>query len=373
MKLLRALFVADWKRKIVAIGLAFAIWWYVDALLAVDRSYSLRVVVAEGRVTPEDGTIAVVVPPGWTLVEPRPGESVGLKLHGSPANLDSFTARQFAAYFEARTPAIDSARVEFSQDVAPSDLEWRRPEEAAQLLAGVTDLQSLRFLRFVRLTQRVLDLRHELLFIESEVRPEYEVMRFDARFDLSQATLSGPQRLIEAALEEVSRAIREPESGSDLLEPIVLQQSTRLDAVVMLRLAEDWRVQGLHMEPEWVRVTIPVRLLAQSTHVWSPPLQVLQGGATRWQVPAYAANWRASLRYEALPAGFPFGGWVEEHVLLLLPLLHLRAEGLDVTDARIEWTLVGVDDPATRAAVLDALVVEPVNPEQRSLTVTRIP
>jgi len=76
-------------------------------------------------------------------------------------------------------------------------------------------------------------LRHELLRIQSEVSPNYEVGSLDALFEFSQATLTGPQRLVEAATAEIRRATLEPvygrnlhygsiEDGSGTAQPFVL-------------------------------------------------------------------------------------------------------------------------------------------------------
>lgn len=366
----RVLFL-DWRRKLLAILLAFGLWWYVDGLIAVDRSYSLRVVAVDALATPEDGTLTVLVPPGWTLVEPQPGTSVAMRLRGSRSNLENFTSRQFAAYYELRVPASDTEQSESGESVDATDLEWRRPDEAAQVLAAFSDLRAPWIFRIERQTEAVFELRHELLRIESQVREEeYEVMSLDAKFDLSQATLSGPQRLVEQAEAEILRAELEPGSGANLFETIHLLQSTRLDAVVMLRLDSSWTARGLRLDPDWVRVTIPVRLLYNSVHQWTPKLRALQESPPRWQVPAYAAQWRAELRYDALPIGAP-KEWLEDHIMLILPLPLLRAEGQDVAEARIEWALFDVDE-ARRSALLDALVVSPVNPEHATVLVTRV-
>lgn len=362
--------LAHWRRKLLAILLAFGLWWYVDGLIAVDSGYSLRVVAVEARSTPEDGTLAVQVPAGWILVEPLPGTSVSMRLHGSRDNLDSFTSRQFSAFYQLRVPPEDGGRAEHSETVAPGELVWRRPDEAAQLLAATSDARPPWTFRIERLTETAFELRHELLRIESEVREEYEVMSIDARFELSQATLSGPQHLVDQAEAEILRSTLEPGSGATLFETIRLPQTTRLDAVVMMRLDDGWTARGLRMDPDLVRVTLPVRLKLNSVHTWSPKLHVVQD--PRWQAPAYAAQWRAEMRYDALELpGVPFKEWIEQHLMLILPLPLLRVEGQDLAEARIEWTLVGVD-AKTRANMLDALIVGPVNPDGDTVIVTRV-
>jgi hypothetical protein len=369
VNLARRLLLHDWRRKLLAVLLAFALWWYVDGLIAVDRSYSLRVVPVTAPATPEEGTLTVLVPPGWTLVEPQPGTSVALRLHGSRSNLENFTSRQFAAFHELRQPAPDAVRSQQSEDVDAADVVWRRPDEAAQLLAAFAPTREPWRFRLERETEEVFELRHELLRIESEVREEYEVASLDARFELSQATLSGPQRLVEQAVEEIRRAMLAPGSGAALFQTIRLPQSTRLDAVVMLQLDPSWRTRGLRMDPDWVRVSIPVRLRLNSVHVWTPALQVVSD--PRWQAPAYAAPWKAEMRYDVLDPGVPFKEWIEQHLMLFLPLPLVRGDGQDLAEARVEWTLVGVD-PARRADLLGALVVGPVDPDGATVIVTRV-
>lgn len=374
MSPLARFFLADWRRKLLALLLAFGLWWYVDGLIAVERGYTLRVVVAEGRFAPEDGTLTVLVPPGWTLVDPKPGSSVAVRLRGSRSNLQEFTSRQFAAFHELRNPAGDEPGAQPAEPVRPADLEWRRPDEAEQLL--VRDEGATITFRVERMTQHSFAPTPDLLRVISEVRPEYEVRLHDAGFDLTTATLSGPEGLVNEAEEEILRAALEPGSGASLFEPIRLEQTTRFEAKVMLRLDESWAARGLRMDPDWIRTTIPIRLKLESVHEWAPRLRVLQDEPKRWLEPTYAARWRAELRYDALDAGTlagtPFKEWIEVHVLLILPLDRLRAESLQVAGARVEWVLIDVDDD-TRAALRDALVVQPVDPDDWTVTVSRAP
>lgn len=370
MNLLRRVFVNDWRRKLVALALAFGLWWYVDGLLAHDRGLSLRLVVVGERITPETGTLALRVPDGWTLVEPRPGASIQIWLRGSRSSLENFTGRQFAAYYEIPSGASGRGGPDLMASVRPEDFEWLRLEEARQLLAGVAGAQVFDF-RMERVQQRALPLGHHLLDLRGATAPEYEVMPWDARFELTQATLAGPQRVVEEAFAEHERAAADLDRPASLFEPLQLDGTVRRDVSVALRLAEAWLARGLALEPEWVRATIPVRQRAHSAHEWAPPLHALQADPPRWQVPAYAARWRAQLRYEALPPGVNFGAWVEEHVVLLLPLEGPTAEALQQREVRVEWALIGVDDADERASLLDALVLEPVNAEDGSVDVTR--
>jgi hypothetical protein len=366
-------FVYDWRRKLLAVLLAFGLWWYVDGLIETEGSGVLRVTVADARVTPEDGTLTVRVPAGWTLVEPRPGSSVRVRLRGSRSNLHDFTTRQFAAFHELRAPAAGEGGADPVESVRPDRLEWRRPAEAGHLLARPDDPAAALQFRIERLTSETFELRHELLRVRSELdERQYDVMLLDAGFELTQADLSGPQRLVEEAMREVTRAAQEPGSGSRLFAEIRLPQTTRREAVVLLRLDPSWTARGLRMDPEWVRVTIPIQLKVKDVHVWAPALQVEQETPARWAVPPYAAQWRVEMLYPALQAGVPFKEWMEQHVYLFLPLSTLRAEGQDLAEARVEWTLVDVDQ-STRAALLDALVVRPVDEQDATVLLTRIP
>lgn len=371
MKILHRIFVFDWRRKALALLLAFALWWYVDGLLAHDRVLSLRVVAVQERVTPEFGTLALRVPPGWTLVEPRDGASVQVWLHGSRAVLDHFTGRQFAAYYEVNAATNGRLGPELTATVQPEAFDWLRQEEAIQVLAGVSESQPIA-IRLERVLKRTLPLGHHLLNLRGAVASEYEAMPWDARFELSQAELSGPQRVVEQAFAEHERAAADLDLPASLFEPIQLEATVRRDESVALRLAEAWRARGLQLEPSWVRVTIPVRQRAHRGHEWMPALQILQSDPPRWKVPAYAVPWRATLRYEALPPGVDFRAWVEEHVVLLLPLTRIAAEGLQEREVEIEWALVGISDPLERASLLDALLIEPADPDSARLTVTRL-
>jgi hypothetical protein len=370
MSLLRQILVDDWRRKLVALALAFGLWWWVDGVIAHERSVALRVVAVNGAVTPENGTLTIQVPPGWKLVEPREGTSIPISLHGSRSNLENFSSRHFGAFCAITPSSADTAQTEYSAPITPEQLSWLRPEEAAQLLAGVAAPQALSEVRLERVRTAVLQLGQHLLDVRGSAAKDHEVMRWDARFEITQASLSGPHRVVVEAEAEQARAADEPDRPASLFEAIELDPTTRHDVVVMIRLAEVWRLRGLELEPAWVRVTIPVRLRAGGFHEWSPALEVMQTQPPRWQVPAYSAKWRASLKYEALPPGVAFGPWVEEHVLLLLPLTRLPADPLDQRQVNVEWTLIGLDHEE-KASLLDALAIEAVDSEDASVVVTR--
>lgn len=370
MNLLRHIFVDDWRRKLLALALACALWWWVDGVIAHDRSFSLRIVAVAAPITPENGTLTIQVPPGWTLVEPREGISIPIWLHGSRSNLENFSSRQFGAFCAIAPASADPAQTELRVPITPTQLDWLRPEEASQFLAGLEAMQSLSEVRLERVSALVLPLGQHLLDVRGSAAKDHEVMRWDARFEVTQASLSGPHRVVADAIVEQARAADNPDAPASLFETIELEPTTRHDVVVMVRLAESWRARGLEMEPNWIRVTIPVRLRAGGFHEWSPTLEVLQSSPPRWQVPAYTSKWRASLKYEALPPGVAFGPWVEEHVLLLLPLSRLGADPLDQRAVNVEWTLIGLDREE-RASLLDALAIEPVDPDDASIVVTR--
>ena len=310
------------------------------------------------------------MPPGWTLVEPREGTSIPIWLRGSRSNLENFSSRQFGAFCVIVPASPNPALTEFAAPLTPAQLDWLRPEEASQLLAGVEGVQALREVHLERVSTVVLPLGQHLLDVRGTAARDHEVMRWDARFEISQAKLSGPFRVVAEANAEQARAADDPDAPANLFEAIELEPTTRHDVVVMIRLAEPWRVRGLELEPSWIRVTIPVRLRAGGFHEWSPALEVMQETPARWQVPVYASKWRASLKYEALPPGVAFGPWVEEHVLLLLPLSHLGADPLDQREVNVEWTLIGLDREE-KASLIDALAIEPVDPDDASVLVTR--
>ncbi len=367
------LLTRDWRRKLVALGLAFLLWGWVEGRIERNEVATLRVVVTEQNVTPEEGTLTVRVPPGWVLIQPPPESGVRVWLRGSRSVLRDFTGKQFAAFHEVRIPDLPENQFDYTERITPKELAWRRPEEAQQVLDGVDALQELTEIRLERLGEAQVALEPALLRVEGEPAENYEVLRFDAAFDPSQVTVRGPHHVVEAALDEVDAALRDLDRGSSLLEPVRVGPTTRRDLKLVLELGDTWRERGLTMRPERVEVTLPVRLRGNLTHEWTPRLEVFRADPPRWQPPpSYTAPWRALLKYDVLPPDVSFDTWVEEHVVLVLPLSQVPDVGLEQADVPVVWILVAPDlTHEERREIYDALEVEPVDPADATVTVTR--
>ncbi len=381
MNHIKSFFVEDWRRKLLAVGIAFLIWSWVEGQVGMDREVSLTLVLAEGEVrTPHDFELLVEAPEGWVLTEPASGESVPMKLHGSSSELTDFTTRQCAASIKVNLDtAANQDRIDFP--LTPEKLQWMRPGDAAFLLRGVQGAQPLQKLTFERIDQAVIVLTHREVPIEGEPSQAHEAQPEKMRFEPSQVTLTGPK----FAMEQLRNRIEEAHSAngsienSGLLSPLTIGSSVRQDIRDSRSLAPDLLKRGIRMDPPRVLVELPIRLKDPTTQTWLPDTKDLiilpaddQASNGPWTIePWVPTEWVAEM--PDVESDLELNRqWIREHIALLLPMHTLTADSLDRESLRIEARLFGLS-PEDLRFYQQHLRIHPLVADSATVTVTRTP
>ena len=87
--------INDWRRKLVALAIGFALWSWIEGRIAVEREVILSVAsTSEDIGTPADFELLIQAPDGWVLTEPMIGQPITVWLNGSESELQSFATRQ---------------------------------------------------------------------------------------------------------------------------------------------------------------------------------------------------------------------------------------------------------------------------------------
>ena len=267
--LLLGIFVSDWRRKLTALGLAFALWLWVDGLVAEQQPHTLRIVISPVERAVEPGTLQIRVPEGWTLTA-GPGTSsideVQFSLFGSAAQIEAFLATGFSASFD---PELDRAERQdrVNMSILVSDLQWSRPDQADTLLADSESDRSLSF-QFVKLQTVAIELGPHLFNIEGGVADGYIALDKELSFDLSEIRIVGPSTTLGPTFGKINDRLDAFESGDmdlvqlypPLLEALVLDGQRR-DMHVELRLHPNHVRAGIRLVEGRVSVDLPVRLL----------------------------------------------------------------------------------------------------------------
>ncbi|MHC4379747.1 MAG: YbbR-like domain-containing protein [Planctomycetota bacterium] len=376
-----ALFLHDWRRKLLALGIAFLIWSWVEGQIGIDQEIPLTLVTMGAEVrTPNDFELLIDTPDGWILTQPAPGEPVRIKLHGSTSEISDFRAQQCAASIRVRLDA-DPNQDLIDFPVTPKDLDWMRPRDAAYLLAGVNGAQQLQKLTFERVTESVVVLSpREVKVIGSP--SEAHVARVEEMvFEPSQVTLTGPKFAMDqlAAKIDAAHTAAGALESSALLTPLHVDSQSRSDIRPSLALASDLLDFGIRMEPARVRVVLPIRLRAPASLNWLPDaadLKILPADDAASNGPWTVEPWVPTEWIAEMPdvdADLDLNQqWVQEHVALMLPMHTLTADALDRESLRIEARLFGLD-PDDLLFYQQHLVIRPLVPDSATVTVTRNP
>jgi len=394
MKLVRRLLLDDWRRKLTALALGFALWLWVGAWVASEATYELRVVPTNRAAAMEPGTLLVRVPDDWRLVSIESldtyADTVPIGLRGSQARIEDFVATGFAATLDPELDRLPDLQDTGDVRVQPSQLRWSRPDEAVRMLQP-DDPSSLLIFRFERVAQEDVLLGPHLLRVDGDPADGYLVLDDEIEFQPTQVRLEGPATAVGEVILGIQRAEIAYEAwrtGTDtslskadtvfpLLEPLAVSEQNRIDITARLPLAQALAERGIAIIGGSVSVKVPVRLTIPDPRpdtLDEDSLFVIPHPDGTWAAPDWVP---ATIRYvlSSRPdiAEDVNEEWLDRHLMIFLPLNRIPDSALEQEDYEldIEWTLVGLD-PRTKAEVLRRLKVLFQDPTRRTVTVQRV-
>lgn len=370
MKSFFALLFSDWRRKLVAIAIALALWTWIEGRIAHDAEVVLRVAfTTEDIGTPDDFQLLIQSPPGWVLTEPAVGDPITVWIHGSKSQVQSFKTKQCAANFLA-TFMPDEEKNLVTVDVVPEQLDWMRPGDAKLLLDNISEgKQELKQLVFERVKTATIGLTPREVLVDDQSSEAHEAKSGDLRFTPNTITLTGPQAALDSLLAEVdaSYSATGEQNNSQLLTMLKIPKGRRDDVSQELGLNDRWKNKGIRMEPEFVLVDVMVRLKAPGSIPFTPSIDDLQiiyptdpAAADDWELGVWEpGTWSVSLP-DVEDKSFLTLSWVQEHVKLFVPLHNLDSgSDLPSQKVRIEAHIVGFQDPDEQSFFEQHVVIAP--------------
>lgn len=378
-----ALFLHDWRRKLLALGIAFLIWSWVEGQISYDQEVALTLAVNNSEIrSPNNLDLTVEVPRGWVLTEPLVGGTVPITLHCTSSEYDDFISRQCAATIKVEFE-VEPISDKVSYPITHKDLKWLRQADADFLLAGVKGGQQLKSLLFQRIETKVLSPNERDVRIVGTPSDAHEAKPEEMEFLPNQITLTGPKVAMEKLNEQINDAHSSDGTldASGLFSSINLSGSERATVTKSLRLAEEWTLHGISMEPERVMLKLPVRYRAVKPFQWLPDANSLialpaNDAASNgpWTMEAWEPTpWTATLTgIDDLSVEIN-AQWIEAHVELLIPMNNLDVNSLDRTDLPIKAHLFNFDNANEENFFRKHLVIQAKDPDSAKVTVTRNP
>ena len=374
------LFTNDIIRKAIAVCCAFFLWHQVQGAISVDRQVKFDVTtLSQQGLGQNNFTLRVTPPDGWKLTNPSSGDTISIWFRGSNSELQNFTASQCSASIVVHFDA-DSTQDRIDFIVSPSELDWLRPGDAHYLLKDINRAQPLQKLTFERITENVHVLDYRDIAIVGETASTHIIDVAQARFiNHSQVTLTGPK----FAMNRLQLQLSYQGDGSlpSLLNPLRLATNTRQDVHPRLHLADEWEAAGIRMSPRQIDVSVPVRLRQSAKFVWLPSatdLQILQADDSvgEWQVrPWEPTQWIAELpNVSATDARATVINtqWINDHVVLLLPLSNLSSDSFSGTSLAVQATLIGFENTDDLLFYQQNMRIRAIEPDDAMVTVLRI-
>jgi len=135
------------------------------------------------------------------------------------------------------------------------------------------------------------------------------------------------------------------------------------------------------MSPRQIDVSVPVRLRQSAKFVWLPSatdLQILQADDSvgEWQVrPWEPTQWIAELpNVSATDARATVINtqWINDHVVLLLPLSNLSSDSFSGTSLAVQATLIGFENTDDLLFYQQNMRIRAIEPDDAMVTVLRI-
>lgn len=384
--LLRVL-VSDWRRKLTALGLAFALWLWVDGYITVEETHSLRIVTTPVAEAVEPGTLQIRVPEGWTLTGAPSSAAEGqaeFTLHGSPAEIDAFLATGFSATFDPELDRLPPSQSYDQQTIRASDLRWSRPEVAARIIKTSDRNQDLNF-DFDEITLLTVPLGRYLFDVTGAPPSGFLVLEEELSFSLSNTKLRGPARVINSMTTALGRRLEAYEAGifpipegmPALFEPIVIPSEGRIDLEINLELSAAHIRAGLELvnEAGALIVRIPVRLEdpdPRKVALTADMLTIVPDPEDEWEAPDWVQT-DIRIQLSSVPNTRDISGpRLFRHLMFILPLDRIPTSALsqDAYDLQVDWTLIGLEEDE-KTELLRRLKIRFEDPSKQTVTVQR--
>ena len=380
MKSILTFLLHDWRRKCLALLFAFGLWWWIDSLIAIDREIILTVVsTTENIGTPDENQLLIQVPPGWVLTDPMSKQPVAVWLKGSKSQLQSFATRQCAASYEVSFSALED-QISVTIPLSPGQLDWLRPNDAKLLLKDVSeDKNFLKELTFQRVKTETMTLASSDIEVVGEPSEAWMVLKNELRFEPNVVTLIGPQRAMTRLRKKMEDVQSGPAGGSsELLSAFEIPAGTRGNVHRVQSLSKHWQRQGIRMEPSQVHVFAQARLkspVSIQLNLTFEDLHIMPAAAPEaWVKGSWEPQpWVVEMFDVEDNDEIIDGAWIDEHVVLVLPLNTLD-DALDPErKVRIEAHIQGLETAAEQRFYAEHLIIRPLTPGNDLIPYSRIP
>lgn len=379
MKSVLTFLLQDWRRKLLALLIAFGLWWWIDSRIAIDREVILTVVsTTENIGTPNENELLIQAPAGWVLTDPMIGQPIAIWLKGSKSELQSFSTRQCAASLEVSFSAQED-QVSVNIPISPEQLDWLRPNDAQLLLKDVPDEKNfLRELTFQRVKTETMTLSSRDVEVVGEPSEAWMVLKDELRFEPNVITLIGPQR----AMTRLRNKIKDVQSGSssdssELLNAFEIPDGTRGNVHRVQSLNKYWQRQGIRMEPSQVHVFAQVRLESpvsiQLIFTFEDLHIMPTANPGTWVKGSWEPQpWVVEMPDVADNDEIIDDAWIKEHVVLVLPLNTLD-DALDPErKVRIEAHIQGLETAEKQRFYAEHLIIRPLAPGNDLIPYSRV-
>lgn len=365
--LLGAIFLGDPWRKLLALALGFAVWYYVSKQILTTQELLFRVVeVPSGSTNYQGFALNIPVPEGYTLASVNrvpflQGPKIRLKFQGPHNRMQMVTEDLRLAIPPEKFATLREGNLHF--EVSAAEINVPQNPSLKELIQEILEPGSgssapllLTFERYIQGEE--FTLRKGEAQVQGSTAPEgYQVdAQRDLWFQPASVRLSGPEDVVHRQLRAPGR---EPLLEDFLLQPeLPVQRSAaeETEAIQSARLRPAWRERGLVMAPPQVSLHLPLQRVPDVINLPGVRLQVELSGpdaAQAWQiargahpdrpvlVEVYDKNaWRVINDFKRLtadqnPDPKAQEKWIRENVRLLVNISHLDPERDEEQSARI--------------------------------------
>ena len=365
--LFATIFLGDPWRKLLALAVGFAVWYYISAQILTTQTLAFRVVeIASNSTNYEGYSLNVPVPDGFTLstVDKTPfleNPKVLIRFQGPHNRMQLVTEDLRLAIPPEKFATLREGIYRF--EIAASEINVPQNPQLKELIQTFIEPGTsnpghlvLTFERFLQDEEFTLGKGESL--IQGGTPPEgYQIdSQREVWFQPGIVRLSGSENLLH-------RQLRTP-GRERLLEDFVLQPELRVqksatdetEVVQVVGLRQAWKQLGLSMSPPLVSMHLPLQRVPDVINIPGARLEIELTGPNadqEWQiakgahpdrpviVEVYDKNaWRVINDFKRLtsdqkPDFKAQEKWVRENVRLLVNVSHLDPERVEEQSARI--------------------------------------